>query len=564
MFITRTLAAVLALVPILARAQVSTTNTTRHARVVSVDGQSIIEPRTLALTGSPAIKDALEPSIAINPVGDTGYDIVYTFRNDTGQAKPLSRLVVGTLALGPKIEYLSVHRGSKVSETTHDSFISQAWRYPSEAYSPVTVLMNDRVAVGVSLIYPVLEYKHDALVGVNKAGGAFKGAPGREGWFVSFDLSSPPYPNPSTVLAYPASLDPSESRTYTVAVRTIKRSRPPTSPTAAQDWLETLTPYRDHFQSICPGVTYTRNPAPVLAKELANISALGSRNPRGLLGDRTSRPDLAGFGPVANLVANQRGFTRTMLWAPSGVYDKHRKNNFPPNFTLAWDDFPLLRTTHHQLTRIPETGKQLGLWWGRSTQHTREWDPEKLEDLDLTNREHLRTIVEQIALAREAGATMIGMDNLIHQILPVWDQLRLIRALRRTYPEITFIAEPMCCDLVHAEAPGFISAFTTPPGAKADLDFHKLKAPHYIADFLLPGHETWAYFRYSEITKSRIETISPARMQSDADHLARNGYVPVIITVHGLTNNRSATAAETWRTTVPAHLQQTQKATGAP
>lgn len=561
----RTRAKLLALLAVLctrAHAQISTQDPARHGPTITIDNTNIIEPRTMAIAGATTTPNALEPAITTNRISDTGYDLVCTYTNTTNAPKPLARLTIGALALGQDIQYLSVHRGSTLVTAQHKSFISQAWRYPSEAYSTATVLMNDRYAIGVSLLYPVTEYKHDILVGVNKAGGVFHGPEGANAWAVSFDLSAPPYANQHTALPYPASLEPGESRTYTVAVRAMKRTNPPDSPTDAQDWLETLLPYRDHFHTHFPAVTYTRNPAPVLAFEVANASAISASNPRGLLGDNSSRPDLVGFGPLINHIRSFSGFSRVMLWAPSGLYSKHRDFNFPPHFTLGWNDLPLLRSTHTRLRELERSGTQLGLWWGRSTQHAETWEPTRLEHLDLDNQDHLATIAKQLALAHSAGSTLIGLDDLNHWHMPAWEQLRFIRAMRATYPTITFVAEPMCADFIHAEAPAFAVAYTASTDARSELDFHKLKTPHYLADFLLPGHETWAYFRYSEIENLRPGLISGARVQSDASHLARLGFVPVMVSSHALNDPAGATAQKTWLTTVPEALRTPEPTAG--
>ncbi len=541
------------------RAQVSTPDASQRGPTVNIEGKAVIEPRTMAIAGTAQQPGSLKPEITTKSLGEAGYDLVCTYTNNSTQSKSLARLTIGALALGPDIQYLRVHRGSTLANANHESYISQAWRYPSEAFSPVAVLMNDRVAVGISLLYPVTEYKHDVLVGVNRAGGVFRGPPGAEGWTVTFDLSQPPHPNESTSLAYPASLEPGKSRTYTVAVRTMKRTKLPASPTDAQDWLETILPYRAFFQERFGPVGYSRNPDAVLAREVANVGAISATNPRGFLGDKSTRPDLNGFGPYLSIIKKQTGFKRVMLWAPSGLYAKNRDLNYPPQFTAGWDDVPLLRTTSSRLSEIPNAGVQLGLWWGRSTQHADRWDPDTLVPIDLTLRAHLQSIADQLTLAQRAGCTLIGMDNLSHWLMPAWDQRRLIRALRRTFPAITFVAEPAVCDFLQADAPNFLIAYQVPKQPRNEADFHRLTTPHYLADFLLPGHESWAYFKYSEITRVRPGAITAARVQEDAERLARLGYVPVLITDQSLPDPARARADETWRTTVPKELQQNRR-----
>lgn len=535
--------------------QISTRDSSKVGPTIEVGGVAVIEPRTMAIAGASDAPGAIEPRIETVMVGELGYDLVCTYTNGGETPASLARLTVGALALGQEIRYLSVHRGSMLVEALHRSYVGQAWRYPSEAYSPVTVLMNDRVAVGVSLLYPVAEYAHDVLVSVGRAGGVFHGAEGAEGWAVWFDLSQPARVGRHTALAYPAVLAPGETRTYRVAVRVLEREGLPESATGPQDWLETLVPYREHFRSQFGGVVYERRAEPVLAFEVANGSAISATNPRGLLGDRTSRPDLAGFGPLVRHVRTFEGFPRVMLWAPSGLYSKAKEFNFPPHFTYGWKTAPLMESTHTRLRELPQSGIELGLWWGHSVQHADVWEPAELVGLDLENRHHLAVIAEQLSLAESAGATTIGLDALNHWIMPAWEQRRYIEALGRTYPSLTFVAEPAPGDLVHAVAAGFHVAFAAPEDGREEGDFHRLRTPHYLADFLLPGHESWAYFRYSEISTVWPGYISGARVQSDANRLAALGYVPVMSSAHALTDTARATGARTWERTVPEHLR---------
>ncbi len=536
--------------------QLSTKNTALHGPTITHNDRTIIQPRSMAMHVPLDGARVLRPEITVNKQGELGYDIIYNFTNDTDSPKPLGRLVVGAITLNENVQYLSVQRGSQLKRTNWDKFIGQIWRYPLDAYSPVCAIMDDRHAVGVSLLYPIDEYKHDAGVRLNNPGGIFKGPADARGWFIAFDLSNTKSVNQHTRLIHEAILKPGESRKYTVAVRVMERtSRLTLDPTATQDWLETLVPYRDYFHERFGGVDYIRNPKPVRAKEAANVGAINSRNPRGFFGDRTSRPDVAGFGPLARILAKPDGYDRVMLWAPSGLYNANQKLNYPTQFTGGWNDLPLLRTTHRQFNKVKNAGKELGLWWGRSSEYADRWNPTSLEKIDLTNREHLRSIADQLELARSAGATAVGLDNFTHVQIPVWQQIRFLGAIKRIFPELRFIAEPMCCDIIHAEIPAFIAAYRAPKDASREIDFHKLRTPNYLADFLLPGHENWALFRYSEIQRVDRSRIDSAREQRDAEHLARLGFVPVMLSSYDLPNPARAIAAETWRTTVPEHVQ---------
>jgi len=543
------------------RAQTSTTNPALHGPTISHQGRTLIHPRTMA-THTPLDQSrVLRPTTQINKITDLGYDIVYTFDNTTHQDMPLGRLVVGTITLGENIRYLNVLRGTRLPSAHWDTYIGQAWAYPLNAYSPVSAIMNDDYAIGVSLLYPIETYKHDALVRVGRAGGIFKGPKESRGWFIAFDLSDDKHTNQYTKLDRPAMLPPGESRSYTVAVRVIKRAGTWTNdPTGEQDWLETLLPYRQYFQSRFGPVEYTRNDRPVHALEAANVGAQSVRNPRGFFGDRSSRPDLAGFGTLARKLTKPNGFDRVMLWAPSGIYPSHLRINFPNMFTLGWKDLPLLHSTAHLFRQVPRSGKQLGFWWGRAAEYTDSWDAHTLTALDLSDTEHLADVAQKLTLAKDAGATLVGLDNFIHEHMPIWDQVRYLRAIRKIYPELKLIAEPMCCDIIHSVTPSFVAAYRSPKDGIAESDFHKIRAPNYLADFMLPGHESWAFFRYPEIVRASGAHITAARTQRDIARLADFGYVPTIVTSYQLTNPEASRAKKTWLTTVPKHLRQPEHA----
>ena len=178
-------------------AQVSTSDGSLLGPSITHENTPIISPRSMSAHDPLSNTDTLKPTVTIEHTDDLGYNLIYTFTNDTNKPRPLGRLVVGAITLGERVRYLSVLRGTRLPETTWDSYTGQAWRYPLDAYSTATAIMNDDYAVGVSLLYPIETYKHDALVRVGRAGGAFKGPKESRGWYVAFDLSNKKNPNPA-------------------------------------------------------------------------------------------------------------------------------------------------------------------------------------------------------------------------------------------------------------------------------------------------------------------------------------------------------------------------------
>jgi hypothetical protein len=72
-----------------------------------------------------------------------------------------------------------------------------------------------------------------------------------------------------------------------------------------------------------------------------------------------------------------------------------------------------------------------------------------------------------------------------------------------------------------------------------------------MADFLLPGHETWGTMRYGGYRLFNVE-VTPEIIAADAQRFASWGFRPLVFTDLDLT--RPVQAAESWRTTVPPDL----------
>ncbi len=542
-----------ALLGLHAGAQPYTTDPSLLALPITDGEVPILEPRGMALYDPMSLDQALEPTITIENITPLGYDVRYSFKNTSNTPRPIGRLNMGILALGERVRVYDHANISTWRDYSYSSFSGVGWPYPGNAYSPVMVVMNQTHAIGVSLLYPVMEYKHDALVRLGRVGGIFKGPPDKLGWMVSFDLSNATGVTQYTRLSHQALIQPGETRVYTVAIRAMARPDAVGRVTDAQQWLTLLEPYKAYFQALYGPVQYERRTKPVLAREVANVGAISGTNRRGFSGG-SNRPDRVGFAPLADEIARQSlGYDSIMLWSPSGLFYSNAQMNYPSRFTAGWLDLPKLQTATDSigLPAIPRSGKELGLWWGHAARHMDRWDDDEAEPLDPSNPVHMELVHLQLDLAQRAGATMIGLDAFTHTYMPVWDEVSYLNHLKARYPEMSFITEQVSSDVVHAVTPTFNRAFQASDGMTDERDFHRLDHPAYLADYLLPGHEIWGFFRYYDISLRSNSVIDAARLQRDAERIARNGYVPVLSSELPLLNASLANADATWLTTVP-------------
>ncbi len=554
--LTRLFALLVTSVGLTSGAQVYTTDPLMLADPMYDGDVPIIQPRGLSLHSPLHYGDALVPTITTSRSGPLSYDITYTFTNTTSSSKPLGRILAGAITLG---EHATVYDHAQISDfkdISYDSFTGMGWTYPGTAYSPATVLMNDTHVIGVSLLYPVMEYQHDTLVRVTKLGGVFKGPPESRGWMVAFDLNNVRNTSYYTEIHNEAMLEPGQTQSYTICVRAMKRPDAFPGKYESQNWLRVLEPYRDYFRAQFGEVTYERRTKPIYGKQIANESTTNSQNQRGwTIADL--RPDRVGFAPLVNyLIDNNYAYDNVMLWAPSGLFYRNRDMNYPSLFTAGWLDSERLETATDQIgfPAIPRSGIELGLWWGRAAMHMESWDDGVAVPLDPDNAEHMQLVYQQMDLAERAGVTTIGLDAFLHRHMPVWKQKPYLEDLRARYPGIRLATEQLSSDLIHTVAPSSNRGYSAGDTPRSEEGYHRLDRPHYLADYLNPGHETWAFWRYTEILRADpSQSIDGARLQRDVERLVKNGYTPVIQNVFlQLEDPAAAHAHATWHLTQPS------------
>jgi hypothetical protein len=390
-----------------------------------------------------------------------------------------------------------------------------AAQWPEEWYSPVMVLRDDRVTVGVSVMYDAVAY--DQSIELRLLGHRPSSPASASG----LDLR----------LSVLGQVPPGTTRTYRVAVRL---ARP------AEHWLETLVPYRDFFRDTYGGVAYTADPRPVAGEAFAHEHLLSPDNPRGFQHPEM-RPDLHGYGPWASRLradVRRRGFHRVMLWAVSGLYDKNRALNYPFNIITGVRGQEKMVRSLGDLASIAGPDLSVGFWWGTTWDIKRRWDDGKVEPLDLGNPDLVAIANRELDAAVTLNATMIGLDA--YPVRSPGQIFNRLLAMRQRHPGVTYITEVSGPDMLHVLAPTWVNAYD-------------VTGPDILAHFLVPGHETWAGVRYDVIEKRTGTKLDAFDRFAEARRLARAGYV--VMDLYGIAVNDTLNASPAAAEIVPEHLR---------
>lgn len=404
-----------------------------------------------------------EVSLVSTPT-DSGVDVAYTIFNPTMESQAMPTLQIGGIDLGDRIEFLD-HRTGCEWMPLDASGGQAAWSptapYPQSLYSPVIIARNERVAVGLSLEYPLLQYTHQIRTYIGRGSGVNGST-----WTAKFYLDG--------------ELAPSESRDYVVNIRY----------TNHDDWIHTIAPYKEAF-SRHGSVRYHQDLRPVWGIGVSDTLLITRDNPRGFRG---TRADLNGWEADADYILNYvepAGYKRVMVWAPAGMYDRYIQNNYPPQFMVNWTG-PMLDSAS-QWTRFRDAGISLMFWWGRSGQYADKWNDDMLDQFNPADPTQGRMMLDQWRIAIQRGASGVGLDAFTQ--MNGWQTIPWIAALRELKPDATIVAEPASFDLLNLHVPTVLYS--------TDLE----GGPHYLADYLVPGREMWVLPRNGPITLERARQL---------------------------------------------------------
>lgn len=482
-------------------------------------------------------EDTIAPSTIEHVPHETGFDLVFDFHNDTAEQKRLGQFVVGGIRFPKTIINRAIFNDGKPLKLSHSDgpYFGGGANYPGALYSPAAVVQSGNDTIGMSLQYDVREYRHGVFIRVESPGGIYE--QGGRNWQVRFQLARGDQDAGGK-------LEPGESRRYTLSVRAHYGDR--------EQWVRTMVPYRDFFKETYGPVRYERDPRPVRGTEFAQVALTSVQNPRGFLGGE-HRPDLAGFGPSVETLEDfvRAGYERIMVWSPSGVNRVNRAGNYPFNFTTGWESHPRLRDSAVLLKEFGRGPSDFGLWWGNSSYvMPKEWDVPGRTKLDIRNPDHVRRAREELDAAIAVNATTIGLDAM--SSLPAWDAYEWVLQLQDEYPDVRFIFETLSPDFIHTLTPTYLYGTRIP-----EYDPFAANSPMMLADFLNPGHETWAQISGQDV---KINSGLPPTAATPANLLyqrarkaAQDGYIPVVF--GPVPTTQDLDARESWKHTIPIDLR---------
>lgn len=449
-----------------------------------------------------------------------GADLHVTLQNPTAAPLPLGDIWVAGIDMADTITSYDSRQTWAPFTVDRSNFNSSGyywgpgWYYPNDVYSPVWVIKDSRYIFGISVLYPLLQYKHSLYI-------------------LPFGYIAPDdHARWGFIIHLEGTLPAGEERQYTVNLRVLPSS---------EHEMKVLIPYRNYFRSLYGGVQYTRDPRPVAGIGISQPEPQSPSNPYGFVNEAL-RPDTNGWGPWAQNFASYEalGFHRAMIWTPTGLYYNHFGDNYPNQFMTEMRHVPAMNNSLQMLRAISTSSFAMGYWWGHAGGvPDDDWNRVGFETINPYNPAHVARAFEELDMAVSLGAKAIGLDAVV--AMPGWDQYLWMQMLKSHAPGVNFIAEASPSDFVHTLVPSFI-----------------IYQPTYneplLADFLLPGHEIWAGIRFDLLIPGAWTSLEnrPLRQAMIARD-ASLGYVPLQWMDDPLAQPNLADAS--WLRTIPQELR---------
>lgn len=441
-------------------------------RVTDSTGRVLVEPNGQPIVGSTKCHADWDMDVVPG-----GFDIRVTLQNKTQQSQPRPDVMLRGIRIAERFQYLDARDLGRVRSETRkpgQPIFWAGWDYPDDLYAPVAMLANEQFAVGVSLIYDVMTARHSVIMSMHTEGGKFAGT---SGIGANLNVRAPAWAQPVGRLA----LEPETTAHYRL---TLRFARP-------ENWLDTLSPYREHFLRQWGKVKYKADRRPVYGETMALDGYRDAeKNPRGY--PPHARYDQVGFKPIVDEYeqkAVSAGYRRVMIWASAGLY--MRGPNYPCEFMTEWP--AKLVETRGELDRLTRAGVTVGHWWGRAGQVSGGWDTGRMWVRDMGVAADVQAGLNELKLARDRGANEVGLDA--SGAMPLWQRIEWVRLIQKEFPTMRFITEAADCDIMHTLAPTYMT-------------FERQGDQPVLADYLNPGHESWIQLRWQLVNQKNVDTIT--------------------------------------------------------
>ncbi len=425
----------------------------------------------------------------INQCG--GVDVVYTVKNLTSSSQTLPRFEIDGVTQTTSEDFYvldtkdagfvrkvgtTIEGGNRDGQPLDFLYGGGCCDYPSFYYSPVMLTYDSQFTAGSALLYPYMQYRHSIVplltrVTTGEQAGTWK----HEYRDFKTEVSAI-NPTPQD-----AKIGPNETRTYTVSLRF----------TEPRSWLFALKPYKDYFKATYGNVEAVRPQSQKIieAYTLADQAYESPSNPRSW-----ANPQLMaqGWGAVIdpNIAGMRtRGVTRTMIWAPSGLYTQYGSCpfcNYPSHFMSF---LPNLTATAGEFTKYAQNNIELGFWWGNSAfiPVPDQWNPTSNRLANFSNAADRAFMDNQITLAYQRGARTVGLDAFTGT---TYDRSAWLDHLKQiTNNQILFVIESSGPDILHRKAANFYH----PTSYDWWWQYDKLTAngPDVLSRYINPGSEIW-------------------------------------------------------------------------
>jgi hypothetical protein len=466
---------------------------------------------------------------------DNGFDVIFNFQNNTGVTSSPGWIYLDGIRFD-SIVYTMFSNYNKISGdldtlNNHNTYyFGGGAPYPGWKYSPVEIIANQEYTIAISLQYPVLDYKHSIFMRTetsNNVGGFH--------WGEILSLNDDQAGFRPEYHTAEGDLQPGETRTYTLSVRLMRNDND-----TCKSWLNLIDPYKKYFRNQFGNVKYKRDNRPVSGISTFQDNFLSPNNRYGWVTSVVRgylNPVTDGFQSFSNYIRDTlftyQGFERTMMYAPSGLSYSNNLN-FPFKFTSHWLEgdtnlFPssyghMMGDAFQYLPAAISGDNKLGLWWGHCVDGMTDWDSNIWFPLDIHDSLNTSVFFNEIDLAVLAGASEIGLDYFVFDSVPFWELFQWLNMLRIKYPALNFIQEQGSSDFMHTLYPFYYYS-------------NRLPTHHFLADYLLPGHETWA-----QINNDYDPT--GTYWHTEFSRLSNQGYIPLDINSHLL--DSAYLAIESW------------------